>query len=130
MIDWSAVQYFKPGEFACHCGCGKAGIQPAIVYALDQLREDYGKPLVVTSGYRCPYWNSKKSTTGENGPHVTGLAVDLAVSGRDAWTILRMAMESRVFTGIGLNQKGSDRFIHLDMIPDSLTHKRPWVWTY
>lgn len=130
MIDWAAVQYFKESEFRCRCGCESSKIRPALVYALDELREAYGKPLTITSGYRCPAHNSKVSETGESGPHTTGLACDIAVGGRDAWTILRLAMESRKFTGIGIQQKGPSRFLHLDMIPDSFGAKRPWLWSY
>lgn len=133
MIDWAAVRHFKESEFACKgrsCCGGESKIQPALVYELDKLREQYGRALVVTSGYRCPKHNQDVSTTGPAGPHTTGLAVDLAVSGRDAWTVLRLAMESRQWTGIGVHQSGYGRFLHLDMIPDSHAHRRPWIWSY
>jgi uncharacterized protein YcbK (DUF882 family) len=130
LIDWGSVQYFRSSEFACQCGCGKNDIQPVLVYTLDELREAYGKPMTVTSGYRCPAHNQAVSSTGEAGPHTTGLAVDIACSGRDAWTILRLAMASGKWTGIGVQQKSNGRYLHLDMIPDSLSHRRPWVWSY
>jgi uncharacterized protein YcbK (DUF882 family) len=100
-----------------------------LVYLLDRLREVYGKPLIVTSGYRCPQHNQRVSSTGPSGPHTTGLAVDLGVSGREAVTVLRLAL-SLGFTGIGVQQKGGGRFLHLDMVPDSHGHKRPWIWSY
>jgi hypothetical protein len=34
------------------------------------------------------------------------------------------------FTGLGCQQKGAGRFLHLDLIPDSYAHKRPWIWSY
>lgn len=129
MTDWSRVKHFKPGEFACRCGCGVLGIQPGLVYRMDELREAYGKPLVITSGYRCPVHNQNVSSTGPNGPHTTGLACDVGVSGREAVTVLRLALVAG-FTGIGVQQKGNGRFIHLDMIPDSHMAKRPWIWSY
>ena len=129
MIDWQSVRYFEPGEFQCRCGCERNLIQPGLVYKLDDLRHEYGKPLVVTSGYRCPDHNSRVSTTGATGPHTTGLAVDVGVTGRDAYVILKLALKHGI-TGIGVNQKGGGRFIHLDLIPDSYGHKRPWVWSY
>ena len=54
MIDWSAVRYFQASEMVCRCGCGVLGVQPALVYALDDLRHAYGKAMVITSAYRCP----------------------------------------------------------------------------
>ena len=32
--------------------------------------------------------------------------------------------------GIGVNQKGASRFIHLDDLDQSDSHTRPWVWSY
>lgn len=128
MTQWSDIRHFTPDEFACKC-CGANEIQPGLIYKLDFIREEFGKPLVVTSGYRCPEHNQRVSTTGVSGPHTTGLAADLGVSGRDAVTVLRIAMAAG-FTGIGIQQKGVGRFIHLDLIPDSHSHKRPWIWSY
>ncbi len=129
MIDWHQVRHFQASEFACRCGCGGNAIQPGLVYKLDELREAFGKALVVTSGYRCPDHNERVSTTGRTGPHTTGLAADIAVSGRDAVTVLRLALAAG-FGGIGVQQKGGGRFLHLDLIPDSRSHKRPWIWSY
>ena len=128
MTDWGRVKHFRAEEFACKC-CGGNSIQPGLVYRLDELRMAYGKPILITSGYRCPEHNQRVSTTGATGPHTTGLAVDIGVSGREAVTVLRLALDLG-FTGIGLQQKGVGRFIHLDMIPDSHAHKRPWCWSY
>ena len=128
MIDWNQVEHFKAGEFACrHCDANL--IQPGLVFKLDELREAFGKPMTVTSGYRCPEHNQAVSTTGPTGPHTTGLACDIGVSGRDAVVVLRLALQAG-FTGIGVQQKGGGRFIHLDLIPDSFSAKRPWIWSY
>lgn len=43
---------------------------------LDPLREAYGKPIIVTSGYRCPKLN--KAVGGSiSSQHMTGMAVDI-----------------------------------------------------
>ena len=43
---------------------------------LDKIRERYGKPIVVTSGYRCPELN--KAVGGvKSSQHVKGEAADL-----------------------------------------------------
>lgn len=135
MFDWSGIRYFKPEEFSCKCGCEGRQIQLPLVEALDALRHLYGKPMTITSGYRCPQHNEKVSSTGKTGPHTTGLAADIGVSGREAVVLLRLALsitnvQGSVFTGIGIQQKGAGRFLHLDMIPDSASHKRPWMWSY
>lgn len=129
MIDWNQVEHFEAAEFQCHCGCGTNLIQPALVFKLDELREHFGKPLAVTSGYRCNEHNQAVSDTGFHGPHTTGLACDLAVSGRDAYVVLRLSLAAG-FTGIGVRQRGTSGFLHLDLIPDSFGHARPMVWSY
>ncbi len=83
--------------------------------------------MPVTSAYRCPAHNAAVSTTGANGPHTTGHAVDVAMAGED--TFLLMAMATALgFTGVGIKQHGPwcDRFIHIDLLPVN----RPRVWSY
>ena len=47
-----------------------------LISALDKTREQYGKPIFVTSGYRCPELN--KAVGGVNSSqHVKGEAADL-----------------------------------------------------
>ena len=47
-----------------------------LISALDKIREQYGKPIFVTSGYRCPMLN--KAVGGVNSSqHVKGEAADL-----------------------------------------------------
>ena len=47
-----------------------------LISALDKIREQYGKPIIVTSGYRCPELN--RAVGGVNSSqHVKGEAADL-----------------------------------------------------
>lgn len=126
--------HFELSEFACGCGhCGSDGseMQVEFLYQLDDLRERCGFPFIVTSGYRCPAHNSEVSTTGHDGPHTTGRAVDLRLSGENVFRLLTQVSLGGWMTGIGLMQRGphEKRFIHLDDLtkPD---HPRPRVWTY
>lgn len=95
---------------------------------IQDLRTRLGFSLPVTSYYRSPEYNETVSTTGSEGPHTTGRAIDLGVSGEDAFTLLQAAMQLG-FTGIGVKQKGpwAGRFIHLDDIHGD---NRPRVWSY
>lgn len=125
------LRYFSISEFACkghHCNCENQ-IDLGFVRELDELRHRYGKPLIVSSGYRCPAHNAKVSGTGRTGPHTTGKAADLLVDRGDAFQLLRLAMGMR-FTGIGLQQKGGGRFIHLDNLPNAPGQPRPTCWSY
>ena len=92
------------------------------------MRRRYGRPLAVGSGYRCPAHNRKVSSTGPAGPHTTGRAVDLAVSGAAAVLLLGYALNLG-FTGIGVAQKGEARFLHLDDLR-APEYPRPAIWSY
>lgn len=121
-MNW---RYFHIAEFACHCGCGQNLMASDFIDKLDELRERCGFPLVINSGYRCPEHNTRVSTTGQSGPHTTGRAADLGVNREKAVIVLEHALQMP-FAGIGVNQKGDGRFIHLDCV------ERPFktIWSY
>lgn len=129
-VDWTTVQHFRREEFACAC-CGVEKMQEDFLHKLDDLRERMGFPFIVSSGYRCAEHNQGVSNTGPDGPHTTGRAVDLRLSGEQAFKVLTQCVLGGWMTGLGLHQRGPHalRFIHLDDLqaPD---HPRPRVWTY
>lgn len=121
-------RHFDRNDFACkHCGENKT--EDDFIDLLDELREQCGFALRVTSGYRCPEHNQAVSTTGPTGPHTTGRAADLGVSREKAYRVLDLALRMG-FTGIGLNQKGEARFVHLDDLPNAPGQPRPSCWSY
>lgn len=121
-------KYFSLSETECRCGCGFDMTDKA-KQELDELREAYGAPLIMASGARCGSYNSKVSTTGPNGPHTTGGAADLAVSHADSYRLIGLAI-ARGFTGIGVQQKGAGRFVHVDKLTNAPGRPRPTVWSY
>jgi len=129
-MNWENIRYFKPDEFACP-HCGKVHIDPELVEKLDEIRYIYGKPITISSGYRCPEYNAKISTTGFAGPHTTGKAVDIPCYGEDALLLLTLALDHG-FTGIGVKQKGDHkkRFLHLDICTRADGLPRPMIWSY
>lgn len=124
-----ANSYFSDKELACRCGkCDSSNKMDMVFMSkLNMLRLWYGKPIILSSAYRCPEYNKQVSTTGLNGPHTTGKAVDILVSGEDAYKIVELAFDFG-FTGIGIKQLGDNnkRFIHLDTVP----YPRPRIWSY
>lgn len=95
---------------------------------LDSIREEYGQPIIVSSGYRCATYNNKISSTGVGGPHTRGRAVDIPCHGEEAIRLIRIALRNGM-TGIGVKQNGthSKRFIHLDDLEEGV---RPTIWSY
>lgn len=126
------MQYFSPEELKCKCGkCGSTGheMNQQFMIMINELRHDYGKPLVASSAYRCPEYNNKVSKTGLNGPHTTGSAMDLLCRGEDAFILLKLALQIG-FTGIGVQQKGDVRYLHVDYIVGNSHILRPRLWSY
>lgn len=129
MAEWRWT-HFRPGEVACQ-GSGAILVVPAFLDRMDKLRRSVGQPIIINSWYRSPSHNARVSTTGPNGPHTTGRAVDLSASGAFAFLVMRVALELG-FTGVGLKQHGSHagRFVHLDDLEDGSPGPRPAVWSY
>lgn len=123
VTDWNLYPNFHRGEFNCKCGCGRADMQVKFMEQLQSLRNLWNKPMIITSGFRCPDHPVEKAKS-TSGTHAMGIAADIGVSGADAIRLLRMAIDAG-FTGIGVQQKGAGRFIHLDTRADS-----PALWSY
>lgn len=131
-MTWDSP-YFSKEEMRCQ-HTGLDGMDAGFMEKLTELRAAYAKPMRVTSAYRHPTHpiEAKKTANGgQAGSHSTGRAVDIAVQGEDAWELMNLAL-AMGFTGIGVNQKGRSRFIHLDNIkPDEFERfPRPTVWSY
>jgi zinc D-Ala-D-Ala carboxypeptidase len=124
MIDWDNYQNFTAAEFNCS-HCGKNEMKADFMLRLQTLRSVYGKPMLVTSGYRCSEHPAEVKKT-QPGAHTSGCAVDISVDRANAHQLLKFAFAAG-FTGIGVQQKGSGRFIHLDTLDSPF---RPTVWSY
>ena len=121
--------YFTEEELACK-GTDECDMHPEFMDKLIAVREDYNEPMIITSGYRHLAYND---TIGgaKNSPHLYGRAVDVKVAGGDALRLIGVALRHGM-TGVGVKQRGDHnrRFIHLDDMPQSDTHPRPWMWSY
>ena len=51
--------HFRVSEFACHDGSDEVLIDVDLVFKLEVLRQKFGRPMVISSGYRTPSWNKK-----------------------------------------------------------------------
>jgi len=119
---------FTREEFACQCGCGGNEVQDDLIDRLQRIRTRLKMPLRVTSGYRCPD-HPIEAAKSKPGAHTTGLAADIGIDRGEAFLFLSAALDEN-FTGIGVNQKGEGRFIHVDLIPNRVNSPRPTIWSY
>ncbi len=125
--DWDNFQSFSRAEVACQ-HCGRCEMDEDTMWKLQDLRDSFGKPMRVTSGYRCPD-HPIEARKDKVGAHAHGRAVDIAVRGSDAYALIMLAMRQG-WQGIGVQQKGDVRFIHLDDLTEKEGWPRPTIWSY
>ena len=115
------MKYFKPEEFACKC-CGATVYDIWLVELLDNVRERFGKPMIITSGYRCPTHNGLVGGK-PNSAHTKGVAVDIACDNSvDRFNLIRLFIDEGV-DRIGIAKD----FIHVDV---DGTKPHPVMWMY
>ena len=140
MADWDNMN-FVPEEFECrHCannpscpGHSKDVMDDGFLNVLQEVRNTYGRPMHVSSGYRCerdPVEAGKIARGGKPGSHYSGKACDIAVTGASALYLVRVALNHTKVTGVGIQQKGphNTRFIHIDTL--TTEGLRPNIWSY
>ena len=122
-------EYFTEEELKCK-GTDECLMDEEFMARLVALRKEFNEPMVISSGYRHESYNQVIGGA-RNSPHLYGKAVDVLVSGRTAYRLMKMAMQHG-FTGIGISQRGphDGRFLHIDTMESSEVHPRPWVWSY
>jgi len=123
-MRWENYPNFTEKELACTF-TGRCFMTEHFMGKLQELRTAYGKPLIITSGFRDPK-HPVEASKKRPGVHTRGLAVDIACDGQEAYKLIRLAINLG-FKGIGIKQKGSGRFIHLDTYEED---PRPNIWSY
>jgi zinc D-Ala-D-Ala carboxypeptidase len=118
-------QFFTDDELACKCGCGKSDMDATFMAKLDSIRSVVARPFTVTSAYRCPEHNAKVSSTGENGPHTHGRAIDIRADSRLKYEIVHEAKKHGI-TRLGIAKS----FIHIDDLTESAGFNGLVIWTY
>ena len=111
------MKFFSEREFACKC-CGqlppsmRANLVALVDNVLDPAREEFGGPVTVNSGYRCPKHNLAVGGV-VNSQHMKGEAADLccADNKRLAEIIEKNGKYDQMIKY--LRPDGSIRFIHV-----------------
>ena len=65
---------------ACKDGAAEYMYAPELMRILESIREHFGKPVIINSGYRTPEWNTKIGGA-KNSYHMKGMAADIVVKG-------------------------------------------------
>lgn len=116
-LNWNNINHFKQSEFTCKCGCGLNRIDLRLVKILDEIREHYNKPIIITSGCRCSKHN--RNVGGVQGSrHVLGKAADFYVQGISSAELLKYT-QSLVNTGklryTYTNNSNMNGVVHIDI---------------
>lgn len=119
-------RFFEDREFWCKCGRGEcdAPRQPApeLLALLDEMREDVGAPVHVTSGLRCAWWNRREGGRPDSG-HLDGTEADLRCAGsRFRYALLASALRHGV-PRVGV----AATFLHVGVSP-RLDQQVVWVY--
>lgn len=75
-----------------------------IFYVLQPLRIKFGKPIIITSGYRCPKLNQLVGGV-KNSQHLEGKAVDIVVKGMSPNDLIAFILKSGIEFDQLINEK-------------------------
>ena len=105
------MKWFRMNEFECKDGCempaeAQANIRALVENVLDPVREAYGKPVRVNSGYRCAKRNLAVGGAKQS-QHMRGEAADICCD--DNEMLKRLIKEQGAFDQMIIY----DGFIHV-----------------
>lgn len=109
---------FKSTEFDCNGSncCKETVIDVDLVNFLQKIRDHFGKPVNISSAYRCEVHNSRTPNASKTSKHMYGMAADITVSGVAPAEVAKYA-ESLGILGIGLYPPADGNFVHVDTRP-------------
>lgn len=108
-------EHFSEDELRCSCGCGKAEVKQDLIAGLEDLRRFVKRPIIITSGYRCPGADKACGGSG-SGAHTLGMAADFYCPGLelpDLWKAIETC-QGGYWSGLGAYYD-QGRFIHADV---------------
>lgn len=109
---------FGKKEFVCRgkgCCDHKGQVVPELVAALQELRDRIGKPIHITSGFRCPKHNAFVGGDPHS-QHMAGTAADICVTGVNTALLAIEAQNITAFKRGGIGLYGG--WVHVDVRED------------
>lgn len=102
---------FKVREFACKDGSDVVFVSAELVEILQKIRDHFGLPVTINSGYRTPAYN-KKVDGAAYSQHLYGAAADISIKGVSPKTVAAYA-ETLLPKSGGIGIYGN--FTHVDV---------------
>ena len=117
------MKYFQYEEFDSPDIQGSGQLMSKeLLSKLDMIREEFGKPIYINSGYRTEAHNEKVGGKPASS-HLKGLAVDIACNAsRDRFNLVNLFIKHDI-NRIGI----AKNFIHIDIDGDK---DQDVMWTY
>jgi len=115
------MKHFKRSEFECHCGCGFNTVDYELAEVLDELREYFNKPVIITSGCRC-FTHNRAVGGADCSQHTRGRAADVVVLETDK-EIVADYLEKKYPNGCGIGRYVYKNIVHID----TRSKKSRWV---
>lgn len=74
-----------------------ANLKDLVKEVLQPIRDNFGKPLKINSGFRCPYVNLKIGGS-KNSDHCKGFAADIEIPGLSNYLLAKWIQENLKYT--------------------------------
>lgn len=103
--------HFTGKEFRCKDGTREYLYSVELLEVLEKIRENFGAPVIINSGYRTPEWNAKVGGA-KNSYHMKGMAADIRIKGVSTSKIAKYADE--IMENYGGVIRYSN-FVHVDI---------------
>ena len=113
---------FSRLEIMCPCSCGANRISPLLIEKLQKVRNIIGRPIIITSGVRCEFFNASINASinaSMNSSHIPdgygiGNAGDIACPhSQHRYELVEVAQ--KFFNRIGISGGSYGGFVHLDV---------------
>lgn len=126
-------EHFTTDEFKCKgnhvCDYSTdegviAHVNSRLITLLEGIREGLGKPVIITSGLRCPEHNKEVGGTDQS-THLRGEAADIKIAGSfDRYEIVMIAMTKGCLR-IGLYK--NQMCVHVDVATHGVAQDVLWI---
>jgi len=88
--EWGLYPHFTKAEMSCK-HTGLCLMTHKLMRLLEDIRDVYGKPMIISSGYR-DLSHPDERTKAKPGEHTMGMAADIRVHSEDALKLLDIAL--------------------------------------
>lgn len=125
--------HFEASELWCH-HCHQVAVRRELLVGLENLRRAWGRPIVLSSAYRCPAHNAAVGGAKQS-MHVLGAAADIEILRTKI--PMSVAEGAYQFSGIGTRLQGQ-LASHVDVrhlmgranLTPLATVVKPFIWPY